>query len=535
MRSKLYSIKVCSLLIILLSFFSINKSSAQQYLTTIDGWNAYVHLPDDYNDGTLKRYPLICFVPGLGEVGTDPTKMLVYGPSKYVAEGHNMQFMVNGRIEKPIVISIQPLSAWPGAATINRKMDSIFNRFRCDLQRINVTGLSMGGWTWDNFVDGYNPVYTNKITSIVSLSAPEPDNTVANMRQFAEAGGKFWAFEGNQDLRGNDKIRDTMNKYVLGSARYTLFSGGHCCWNTFYNPTYTENGESVYTWMLKQKKPMAPAAPQADAGNDSSIAVVVPAVPLKGWGNDPNGLPINFAWRKISGPAAGTISNPGTSQTTISGLTSGIYRIELAVTNFLGSVAKDTILINNGNLVLPLTLTDFTAKASKQSVVLQWKTANEINSSYFIIERSNNGTQFNSEGNVQATALPGQGANYNFTDATPEAGINYYRLKIVDKDGRFEYSKVVNANIADIKNSSAEILTVHAATSTIEVQINSNKAQQISLLVSDVSGRKLLVTSLNLQKGLNRISQSLNLVRGMYITRMITASEEFTSLPFIKQ
>jgi predicted peptidase len=293
MKSNFYATGRTIVFFSLLFLFSI-PTYAQQTLEKIDGWNAYVHLPDDYNDGTGKVYPLICFVPGTGEVGTDASLLLVNGPSKFVANGNTMQFTVNGKLEKPIVISLQPVSVWPNAYTLNVKLDSIIKRYRCDLQRINVTGLSMGAWSWDNFVDNYSSTYTNRITSIVSMSAPPPDNSVTNMKYYAINGGTAWFFEGNQDLRGNDQIRDTMNKYVAGSARYTLYVGGHCCWNTFYDPSWTENGESVYTWMLKQKKDLIKGAlpPQANAGNDSTLAAPLLNLALKGYGNDPNGLPI---------------------------------------------------------------------------------------------------------------------------------------------------------------------------------------------------------------------------------------------------
>lgn len=146
MKSHIYTpARVLALATLLTLIFSFQTASAQQFLTQIDGWNAYVHLPDDYNDSVNKRYPLICFIPGTGETGTTASKLLTYGPSKFVAQGHNMQFMVNGKLEKPIVISLQPVNLWPNAWTINKKLDSVFARYRCDLQRINVTGLSMGG------------------------------------------------------------------------------------------------------------------------------------------------------------------------------------------------------------------------------------------------------------------------------------------------------------------------------------------------------------------------------------------------------
>ena len=204
--------------------------SAQQTLTKIDGWNAYVHLPDDYSTSG-QNYPVIIFIPGIGEVGTDASKLLLYGPSNFIAQGHNMQFVVNGTTEKPIVISIQPTASWPSATSINKKIDSVCLRWRVDINRVYLTGLSMGGCSWDTYVSA-NMTYANRIAAVVAMSAPPPP-VIGDMKFLSLTGGKWWGFEGTTDYRSMDKVRDTMNAAVLGSARYTQYVGGHCCWNTW--------------------------------------------------------------------------------------------------------------------------------------------------------------------------------------------------------------------------------------------------------------------------------------------------------------
>ena len=524
------SIRV-SILAILICFTAGTQSAkAQQFLTQIDGWNAYVHLPAEYNDSVGKRYPLICFIPGTGECGTDPNRLLTYGPSKFVAAGNKMEFMVNGKLEKPIVISLQPAALWPSAYTVNRKLDTIFSRYRIDLQRVNATGLSMGGWAWDNFVDNYSPVYTNKVTSIVSMSAPPPDNGYGNMKYFALAGGTMWAFEGNQDLRGLDQIRDTMNKAVTGSARYTLYNGNHCCWNLFYDPAFTENGESIYTWMLKQKKALiqGPVSPQANAGKDSSTAIVAPVLPLQGNGNDPNGLPINFKWTKISGPASGVINNTAAMQTTVSGLGSGIYKFEFKVTNALGLIGKDTVTIANGVVILPVVLEQFSGKLeSSGSVTLNWKTSTEINAGYFIIERSSDAQSYLPIGKIIAAGAS-NGAAYSITDHLPENGANFYRLKMVDLDGTFEYSRIVN--IAT-KNKKAETVAITSAFSNggnLQVNINSTEAKNVSLQVMDAAGKLLLNNNVSINKGMNLLTKTIPLAAGIYHISLVSGNEKTT-------
>jgi hypothetical protein len=516
-------------MLFMIALFTYKQSSAQQFLTTIDGWNAYVHLPDDYADSVAKKYPVIIFIPGLGEVGTDPSKMLVYGPSKFVAEGHNMQFMVNGKLEKPIVISIQPAAAWPNAYVVNKRIDSIMRRFRVDPTRISGTGLSMGGWAWDNYVDGYDPIYTNRMAAVVAMSALEPDNTISNMRLYAQAGGKWWGFEGNMDLRKGDQVRDTMNKYITGAARYTLYSGGHCCWNDFYDPAYKENGESVYTWMLKQRKPGATfAIPEANAGNDSSIVTPASSLTLKGYGNDPVGNPINFAWTKIAGPASGTIANPASAQTNLSGLGVGTYQFELKVVNTLGGIGKDTITINNGNFILPIKLIDFTATEKPDHVLVQWKTLTEINSSHFIIERSTDGSLYTEIGRVNASGTSDGERTYQFNDGSPVAGLNFYRLVMVDNDGKSENSNVAKVEIKYAKNASVEVTSVSYVDGKLLLYVNSPKESRIAFFLADAIGRVVYRSTITVQAGTNELSQIIPSPKGLYYARIITDAKQVT-------
>ena len=532
MRNKFYSLyRVSIIAILVLLSAGTQTAKAQQFLTQIDGWNAYVHLPDEYNDSVGKKYPLICFIPGTGECGTDASKLLNYGPSKYVALGDKMQFMVNGKLEKPIVISLQPVNLWPSASTINRKLDSIFARYRCDLQRINATGLSMGGWSWDNFVDNYSPVYTNKITSIVSMSAPPPDNGYGNMKHFALAGGTMWAFEGNNDLRGLDQIRDTMNRAVPASARYTLYIGGHCCWNNFYDPLFTENGESIYTWMLKQKKALiqGPLSPEANAGKDSVTTAVAPTLPLKGNGNDPIGLPINFSWVKIAGPSAGTISNASAMQTSVSGLTTGVYKFELKVTNSAGLVGKDTVTISNGVAMLPVILENFTGKLNSNGTVsLNWKTSTEINAQYFLVERSSDAQTYTPVTKILASGSSGGGATYSATDYLPGNGANFYRLKMVDIDESFEYSRIVNITTKNKKTETVAITSAYSNGGNIQVNINSTDTKTVSLAVLDGSGKLLSNGNIPLNKGMNLVSKNLALPKGIYHISLLAGEEKIT-------
>jgi uncharacterized repeat protein (TIGR03803 family) len=91
---------------------------------------------------------------------------------------------------------------------------------------------------------------------------------------------------------------------------------------------------------------------------------------------------------------------------------------------------------------LPVILTKFQVQKKHDKSLLNWQTAEEENSKSFQIERSVDGTIFTTIGSVMARGNSSHLTSYQFIDEIPLAGMNYYRLKQVDKDARFTYSPV---------------------------------------------------------------------------------------------
>ncbi len=94
------------------------------------------------------------------------------------------------------------------------------------------------------------------------------------------------------------------------------------------------------------------------------------------------------------------------------------------------------------NSLLPVELTKFTASRKGNSAFLLWETATELNASYYEIEGSNDGRIFKAIGQIKAHGTTSEPKQYQFTDAEPEKGIQYYRLKIVDNDNTYGYSPI---------------------------------------------------------------------------------------------
>ncbi len=91
---------------------------------------------------------------------------------------------------------------------------------------------------------------------------------------------------------------------------------------------------------------------------------------------------------------------------------------------------------------LPLTLLDFKAQRAKESVVLTWETTNEIKVGKFEVEFSLDATNFHAFATVIARNSSQQINDYTTLHCCPALGTNFYRLKIIDKDGKFTYSQI---------------------------------------------------------------------------------------------
>lgn len=166
---------------------------------------------------------------------------------------------------------------------------------------------------------------------------------------------------------------------------------------------------------------------------------------------------------------------------------------------------------------LPLNLLSFTGKAVNKQVQLDWLTDNEINTHHFVIERSSDNLTFFAIGEVAAKGGTIQNS-YTFVDAMPQSGYNYYRLRQVDVDDKFEISPTVvvtfsnHSDISIIPNPIKEDFTL--------AYYNADAAtDQIS--VFDVAGKLVYMQSTQTIKGMNYLQLDIpNLAAGIYVLKL---------------
>jgi len=175
---------------------------------------------------------------------------------------------------------------------------------------------------------------------------------------------------------------------------------------------------------------------------------------------------------------------------------------------------------------LPISLFYFTAKEDKGKNILTWKTASEINSAYFTIERSSDGNNYQPIGMVNAAGNSSTELSYTFIDDRPSIGNNYYRLVMVDKDASFALSNVVLLYNKFSGSMGFRYVEISRMGGNSTIIINSAKTQSANLAVIDASGRIILNTSITLQNGVNTIFKTLPAIaNGLYYVKIVSAEE----------
>ena len=214
--------------------YSFRKDSAAPVAT-----DYLLYLPEEYGT-TEKEWPLLLFLHGSGERGNDINKVELHGPPKLIAKDlKRLPF---------VIVSPQCPEGdrWGNDSqidTLNKLLDDLISRYRIDVNRVYITGLSMGGYgTW-------------------SLAAAQPDRFAAiapvcgggNVKQ-AESMAHLpvWVFHGDKDQIvpiGKSEEMVAALKQSGCRVKFTTYpNAGHDSWTaTYQNP-------ELYEWFLKHTR-----------------------------------------------------------------------------------------------------------------------------------------------------------------------------------------------------------------------------------------------------------------------------------------
>ncbi|REA60915.1 hypothetical protein DSL64_13520 [Dyadobacter luteus] len=196
-------------------------------------------------------------------------------------------------------------------------------------------------------------------------------------------------------------------------------------------------------------------------------------------------------------------TNAGNNSFALTG--TGTYRVVVfnSIASQLSLVSEDYVYTD----ALPVKLVNFTAVAKEFSNLLKWSTTSESNNAGFDIERSSDGKYFEKIGFMDGKGDSKTLQSYQFSDNNP-LPINYYRLKQIDYDGRFDFSRIIQVasdseGLSVFPNPVKDVLTVESSASNEDIRIYNLKGQ---LLLSKPFSGKQTVQASGLPPGIYMIT-----------------------------
>ena len=291
--------------------------------------------------------------------------------------------------------------------------------------------------------------------------------------------------------------------------------------------SYTDN-DGTDNYKVSDYKPSDVASVQKD-GSDNSANVVD-----RWWIIDANGytdkpdVTLSFTYDDDEESATGnTITEANifpqrwnstasdwddvTLSGTLNTTTNTLSGVTVAKANFF----RSWLLVDNAN-PLPVELLSFKPNCIDNKTVLKWATASEINNSHFEIQHSTDGETWNTIDSVEGAGNSAEEINYQYQveNQNTYQEFDYYRLKQVDFDGTYDYSKIEACNC----NGGIEITELYPNPSHGEVNIiiNSSEEGPLSLKIYDAVGKLVLDDVVNLHQGTNLINNFIQVENGKY-------------------
>ncbi|MBC7650586.1 MAG: T9SS type A sorting domain-containing protein, partial [Deinococcales bacterium] len=223
----------------------------------------------------------------------------------------------------------------------------------------------------------------------------------------------------------------------------------------------------------------------------------------------------NGTWYNYLNPSAGSIT-----------ITSGGLPINLQPGEYYVYTSKDA-----NTAILPVTWLSFVVEKALNNVVnLQWMVTNQVNNDHYEVERSTNGVNFTNIGSVASNnTTQGSTVTYNFVDKQPISGTVYYRIKQVDKDGKYSYSIVQTITVSTNEAALWQVYPTISTNGTSTALHLKRDVGKIQVILTDVSG-KIVYQVVN---NTTSIGQLINIPltnrsKGIYMLKIVTDKAQST-------
>ncbi|UZS00101.1 PKD domain-containing protein [Chondrinema litorale] len=339
------SLHIRVLTVFFLCLLNFIASAQQTPKWSDEGYFGYLeYLPSDYNDNENKKYPLLIFLHGQGEIGngtSDIWKVARNGPPKHIQDGHDMTYTVNGETHKFLVISPQlAASSWQ-ANFIDKVVEHAKKTYRVDENRIYLTGLSLGG----SGVWNYAVTHPDKLAAIAAVCGPQ--NAQGLACNIADAKLPAWVFHGDADNTVGIYYSYNMVNAINSCNPavppiFTIYEGvGHAgAWQRAYKTNNELHTPNLYEWLLGKNRIRL----IVEAGDDKTVNWPNNSVTLEGFVSYPSENIKSINWTKIEGPAA-TLSGVSSLQLSASNMSPGKYIFRLTIESTDNTQAFDDVSV----------------------------------------------------------------------------------------------------------------------------------------------------------------------------------------------
>ena len=189
-------------------------------------------------------------------------------------------------------------------------------------------------------------------------------------------------------------------------------------------------------------------------------------------------------------------------------------------------------LFNKSCTVLPISLLSFNGFVKSNTVLLNWQTAQEINTDYFVIEKSFDSRDFTMMSQIKAAGNSSDIRSYQTADEFPQNGSNYYRIKSVDINGSVSFSKSILLNV-NLKEVSLRAYP-NPVKNNLSVKFYAEAQQKVQMRIIDAQGRVVQKLSYEVKSGTTLISlNTSSLAKGLY--QIVLNGQKNGSVRFIKE
>ncbi|SEJ74340.1 Por secretion system C-terminal sorting domain-containing protein [Dyadobacter sp. SG02] len=209
------------------------------------------------------------------------------------------------------------------------------------------------------------------------------------------------------------------------------------------------------------------------------------------------------------------------------GMAGSEFGFTYSITDKAGVTSQPVSYIIQTESALPVTLISFNSDPEGQTVKLTWRTSNETNSEGFEVQRSRDSHTWMKIGHVESqNSNSNAEITYQFDDTTPLKGINYYRLKMIDLDGTFAYSRISSL----LAGKPEQTMTTYPnPVVNGRLTINVSFTGLYHAEVYNLSGVRVLQNKMGMSRELN-VSK---LASGMYVLRVKSATGEVETSTFV--